>query len=207
MGVRVPAIVKKHKEWVALIGVIFAFFLFIAIGSYLNKMAKKEKELPPQAPLQKVELKNDLQKNEKVLEEPPATAPVTSYFLKPSPEELLQQLASMSHLTDAATQEKLAQLPVLWPVYFFAVRKSEDGKETLLLDVSEDGFGVVIESEVDATLYPQLQTLTRGEKLWIGGRIQAVDGGGTGTIYLKTEQIRYGAEAPFTESSQKAKDN
>ena len=74
----------------------------------------------------------------------------------------------------------------------------------MLLDVSEDGFGVVLESEVDLAVFPQLQDLAGGEKIWIGGEILAVDRAGTGTIYLKTDELRFSDEAPFTSSLQEA---
>jgi hypothetical protein len=132
------------------------------------------------------------------------TAPTTSYFLKPSPDELLEQFASMENLNGDVIDAKFSNLSVLWPAYFFTLWKTEDGRKSLLLDVSENGFGVVIESEVDLLLYPQLQELASGKKIWIGGQILAVDPAGTGTIYLKTEQLRIGPEAPFPATLQKS---
>ena len=125
------------------------------------------------------------------------TAATTTYFLKPSPDELLEQLSSMENLNEDVVDEKFSNLSVLWPAYFFTLRKTDDGRTTLLLDVSEDGFGVVIQSEVDVQAIHSLTELASGEKIWIGGQILAVDPAGTGTVYLKTEQLTVGSEAPF----------
>ncbi len=190
---------KKYKERVVLIGVGVAFLFFIAGGLYLQKDTKREREPLAKAPPVRVELKN--QQNETGENQAKKTAVDVSYFLKPSPEELLEQLASMDNLNAAAVDAKYTQLPVLWPAYFFTLRKSEAGRSILLLDVSEDGFGVVIESEVDPNLYPELGALSIGEKIWIGGKILAVDRAGTGTIYLTTEELSFGADVPFSQTS------
>jgi hypothetical protein len=191
---------KKHKERAALLGVGLAFLLFIGGGIYLQKSKKQEKEPLPEA--SSIEVKLSAEPNQTGQSATESTAATTSYFLKPSPEELLEQLASMENLNEAVVDAKFSQLPVLWPGYFFTLRQTEDGRMSLLLDVSEDGFGVVIESEVDLNLYPQLRELASGEKIWIGGKILAVDPTGTGTIYLKTEQLRFGGEAPFLQNHQ-----
>ncbi len=131
------------------------------------------------------------------------TGASTTFFLKPSPDELLEELASMKNLNENVIDKKFLNLSVLWPAYFFTLRTTDDGLKTLLLDVSEDGFGVVIQSEVDLQLYPKLEALTSGAKIWIGGKILAVDPAGTGTIYLKTEQLSIGSEAPLPVAGQK----
>ncbi len=98
------------------------------------------------------------------------TAATTTYFLKPSPDELLEQLASMENLNEDVIDKKFLNLSVLWPAYFFTLRTTDDGRKTLLLDVSEDGFGVVIQSEVDLQLYPKLKELSSGEKFGLAGK-------------------------------------
>jgi hypothetical protein len=117
-----------------------------------------------------------------------------SFSLKPSPDELLQQLTSLENFNEDVLAAKYSGLRVLWPGYFFVLQLKEGSKATLVLDVAEDGFGVVIESEVDTTVYPQLRDLQPGKKLWIGGEIIAVDRSGTGTIYLRIEHLKFGDE-------------
>ena len=104
----------------------------------------------------------------------------------------------MENLNKDVVNSKFSYLRVLWPAFFFTLEQDEAGQTTLLLDVSEDGFGVQIQSEVDVGAFPQLLELTTGEKMWLGGEILAVDPNGTGTIYIKTEHISFGDEPPLT---------
>lgn len=196
--------IQKHKERVALVGVGLLFLLCIGVGIYWQHNNQREKDPLSEAVGMRVQLKTEQPEQTEKEQSPaePATAN-TTYFLKPSPEELLEQLVSMQNLNPEVIDEKFAQLPVLWPAYFFTLRQA-DGRTSLLLDVSEDGFGVVLESEVELTVYPRLQELTGGEKIWIGGKILAVDPAGTGTIYLKTEKLRFSAETPYFQAPQKA---
>jgi len=194
------AFIKKHKERVALVGIALAIIVFIVGGIYLQKSNTREKDPIEAATPTTIALKSEhKEQQQNTAELPPAT---TTYFLKPSPVELLEQLGAMENLNENVIDKKFSQLPVLWSVYFFSLRDAENSKKTLLLDVSEDGFGVGIQSEVDLSLYPQLQNLAAGEKIWIGGKILAVDPAGTGTIYLETEQLSLGAEPPFPQNSQ-----
>jgi hypothetical protein len=191
---------NQHKDRVSLIGLGLGFIFFITGGIYLQKAKEQEKE--PLAVISPVTIKLKTVQQDK---EPGATEPKpthTTYFLKPSPSDLLEQLASMENLNENVIDAKFKHLPVLWPAYFFTLQESEDGRTTISLDVSEDGFGVVLESEVDLGVYPQLQDLASGEKIWIGGEILAVDQAGTGTIYLKTDQLRIGDDVPFSPSLQ-----
>ena len=193
-------VLQKHKERIAVLGVGLAFLVFIGGGIYLQKNHKREELLIVARPIS-VELKTSPKEQEK--EGAESSAPTVTYFLTPSPDELLDQLASMENLNEDVVNEKFSNLSVLWPVYFFTLQATENGRKRLLLDVSENGFGVVIESEIDPLLYPQLQEMERGKKIWIGGQILAVDPAGTGTIYLKTEQLSIGDEAPLSSTLQK----
>lgn len=195
--------IKKNKERVALVAVGLAFIFFIAGGIYLQKKNKQGK-----IPIEVSPLVVDVNLEQKEIgkESTELTGTNTSYFIKPSPEELLEQLASMENLNEDVVEAKYSQLPVLWPGYFFALQQRENNRTSLLLDVSENGFGVVLESEVDLALYPQLRELERGQIIWIGGKILAVDSAGTGTIYLETEELRFDPEAPFSAKPQKIDD-
>lgn len=192
--------IKKHKERAALVGVGVAFLIFIAGGMYLQKNNQREQKALPIVAAVTVELKTGQTQEGKISTHQPTAN--TTYFLKPSPQELFEQLAAMENLNTDVIDEKIIQMPVLWPAYFFDLRQGEDGRMNIVLDVSEDGFGVVLESEVDLGLHPQLLKLARGEKIWIGGKILAVDPAGTGTVYLQTEQLRVGAEPPYQQTHQ-----
>ena len=196
--------IKKHKERFALVGMGIAFVVFIGGGMYLQKNNKQERELQPKDDPVRMELPTEQQ--EKGQKEAKSTAATkATYYLEPSPDEILHQLASMDTLKADVINEKFSHLPVLWPAYFFTIQKTEDGRSSLVLDVSENGFGVVIESDIDIGLYLQLQELKTGQKVWIGGKILAVDPAGTGRIYLKSDQFRIGDEAPFLQMASSKK--
>lgn len=186
---------KRNRERVALLGVGLVFLLFVGGGLYLHKKHKVEKE-PVETVPKTVEL-NVRQKEEADKQAGEPTRQSAAFHLRPSPDELLQQLASMENLNENVAVAKFTGLKVLWPVYFFSYQDAGSGKATLLLDVSEDGFGVLIESEVELSAYPALNTLAAGKKIWIGGEILAVDPAGTGTIYLKVEHLGFNEEQPL----------
>ncbi len=195
---------KKHKERATLIGVGFAFLLFVGGGIYMQDKNMQDKETVTEVISKTVELKVSPQtKGQKNTKSPTIT---TAFFLKPSPDELLSELAAMENLNKDVVNSKFSYLRVLWPAFFFSLEKDKAGQTTMLLDVSEDGFGVQIQSEVDIDAFPQLLELTTGEKIWLGGEILAVDPTGTGTIYIKTEHISFGDEPPLTIPEPKTED-
>ncbi|MDK9708610.1 MAG: hypothetical protein OEL83_16325 [Desulforhopalus sp.] len=151
-----------------------------------------------------VELKVEHQGVDATGQEPSQSA---TFSLTPSPDELLQQLTSLENLNEDVVEAKFTGLRVLWPGYFFTLQATEgSSKATLVLDAAENGFGVVIESEVDTSLYPKLRQLESGKKLWIGGAITAVDRTGTGTVHLKAENFNFNDEPAFPPAiGQKAK--
>lgn len=182
---------KRSRSKVVLLGVGFVSLLVVGGTLYFQKSHRTESEQSavPQAVDLKIGQEQARDEGEKVQQ--------ASFFLRPLPDELLQQLASLENLNDNAVDTKFIGLRVLWPVFYFTSQDAGGGKSTLLLDVAEDGFGVLIESEVDAAAYPALNTLQAGQKIWIGGEILAVDPSGTGTIHLKTEHLQFNEEQPF----------
>lgn len=187
---------NRNRERVALLCVGLIVLLFVGGGLYLQKKGRIEKEPPIETVPKKVELKVQ-QKGEAGEQTGQPTKQIESFYLRPSPDELLQQLASMENLNENVADAKFTGLRVLWPVYYFSYQDVGGGKATLLLDVSADGFGVLLESEVELTAYPALNTLQAGQKIWIGGEILAVDPSGTGTIYIKAEHLGFSEAQPF----------
>jgi hypothetical protein len=193
---KVLEFIKKLKKKSTLIGIILIIAVAIGGGIALQKMWLSGKELQTEGIPKTVELKLQQKKESaKHTEKAPESA---SFLLKPSPDELLQQLTSLENYNEDVVGAKYIGLRVLWPVYFFTLQSTAGSKATLVLDVAEDGFGVVIESEVDTSTYPQLRDLEQGKKLWIGGEILAVDRSGTGTVYLKTEHLKIGDDSGFS---------
>lgn len=193
---KVIPFVKKHRQRVTLVGVGITFMILVGGGVVLQKKYRSHQESLLDAVPKTVELKLEQKKEEAGQNE--TSRQTTAFHLKPSPDELLQQLTSLENLNEDAVAAKFSGLRVLWPVYFFNLQETEGGKATILFDVSEDGFGMVIESEVDTSAYPQLRNLEIGKKIWIGGEILAVDQSGTGTVYLKTEHLTFSDVAPVS---------
>ena len=195
--------IKKHKEKVALIGVIAIIILSVGGGIILQKTRRSAKEFQPESIPKTVELK--LQQKREGAGPTEGGTQSASFFLKPSPDELLEQLTSLENFNEEVMESKYKGLRVLWPAYFFTLQATVGSKATLVLDVAEDGFGVVLESDVETLEYPQLRDLEPGKKLWIAGEILAVDRSGTGPVYVKTEHLKFGDEPVPPASRQSAK--
>ncbi len=182
--------IKKDKKRIALAGVVVVVTLFVTSGIFLQKTRRLPKESQPPSTQKTVELKLQ-QKNDGAAPSEEAQQSA-SFSLTPLPADLLQQLTSLENLNEDVMVAKYAGLRVLWPAYYFTLQATTGSIATLVLDVAEDGFGIVIESDVDTSAYPQLRDLDPGKKLWIGGTILTVDRSGTGTVYLKTEHLKIG---------------
>jgi len=176
----------KHRERVVLIAMGVGFVMFVMIGIYLQRQNHDGKTDPVEAQPEKIELKVPENKSETNTGTPGNNA---SYFLKPSPQELLDQLTSMENLNEDVVDKKFTGFRVLWPLYFFSVTDEGAGQHSALFDVSEDGFGTLVKVNVDVKAYPEVLDFPQGTAVWVGGEIAAVDLAGTGTIYIKLEQL------------------
>ena len=184
---KVKSFLIKYKEKVALVAMGIVFGLFVAGGVYLQKANREEKLLPADQLVEKVELK--VPGNEDSEKSGENVSGNESYFLKPSPQELLDQLTSMENLNEDVVEKKYAGFRVLWPLYFFNITIEEGDNYTALLDVSEDGFGTLVQTTFDIKKFPDFLKLEQGVPVWLGGEIIAVDLTGTGTIFIKIEQL------------------
>lgn len=184
---------KKHQERATIVGLGLGLVIFVGMGIYLQKSNSKEKEIPPKKDPVKVELQVKDQSTTSGKQGGPKKT--SSFFLRPSPAELLDQLASMENLQESVAQEKLQYLRVLWLVYYFSLEPIEGG-ETIVLDISEDGFGVVVRGNIKSVDYPQLAELKPGSKIWVAGEIAGVDPSGTGTVYLNIELLDFSEDGP-----------
>jgi hypothetical protein len=193
MLTRLVNFLKKHNERATIAGLGLGLIVFVGLGTYLQKKNSKQKEVPPvKEPTQIVlEVKQDKTSSKKNS----TSKKTSSFFLRPSPAELLEQLSSMENLQESVAQSKLKHLRVLWQVYYFSV-ESVEGKDSLSLDISEDGFGVEVRGNINSADYPQLKGLKTGDKIWVAGEIEAVDPSGTGTVYLKIELLDFTDDGP-----------
>lgn len=193
MLTRLVNFIKKHNERATIAGLGVGLIVFVGLGIYLQKKNSQESEVPPEKEPTQIVLEV---KQDKTSSKNNSTGKKTSSFLlRPSPSELLEQLSSMGNLQESVAQEKLQHLRVLWPVYYFSVEAVDSG-ESLLMDISEDGFGVEVRGRINSADYPQLNSLQSGDKVWVAGEIEAVDPSGTGTVYLKIELLDFTDDGP-----------
>jgi len=195
---------KKHQDRATVVGLGIGLVVFVGMGIYLQKSNSKEKETPEKKPPVKVELQVKSEPDSAGKQRPGKKT--SSFFLRPTPGELLEQLASMANLQESVAQEKLQYLRVLWPVYFFSLEALESG-ETIVLDISEDGFGVVVRGNIVSSGYPQVAELKVGQKIWVAGEIAAVDPSGTGTVYLNIELLDFSSDGPPAASVEPPKEH
>ncbi len=181
--------VKKYWERIVLLLVTCLFFLLVGGGVYLQKKNNQEQELAAREPPVKVEIQPSQKNNSRSSDSRVPAA--TSFYLKPLPGELMEQIANLDSLDEKVATGKFSGLPVMWPAYFFSFQKSKTDITTVQLDVSEDGFGVILICDVDIVQYPGIIEIESGKKIWVAGEILSVDPSGTGTIYLKTDYFRF----------------
>lgn len=190
---KILSFLKKHNERATIIGLGFGLVVFVVAGLYLQKKNSSEKEKPPKKEPVKVELQVKSQQDSSGRQS--SSKKTNSFFLRPTPAELLEQLAAMENLQENVAQKKLQYLRVLWPVYYFNLEQVENG-ENIVLDISEDGFGVAVRGNIKSTDYPQLSHVKVGDKIWVAGEISAVDPSGTGTVYLNIELLDFSESGP-----------
>ncbi len=191
------AFLRRNRERVVLTGVALSFLLFIGVGILLQQMSIKEarREKKVQTP-EKVELETRSEKSADNDSQESKGGETNSFYLKPSPKELLSTLQEMQHLRSDVAQEKLQNMRILWPLYFFEIRRSLSGSWVAVFDVAEDGFGVMVEAEYKSDRFPELEGLEAGKKIWVGGEIVGVDPSGTGLVQLKMEYIDFSFGIP-----------
>jgi hypothetical protein len=105
----------------------------------------------------------------------------------PSPEEVTAKIESLDIHERKNEEKKLSQLRVIWPLYFFSLTKRGEDSATVMLDASEDGFGVIIICEINLQRYPGITNAHPGDRIWVAGQIAEVDTHGTGQIVLFAE--------------------
>lgn len=193
MLTRLINFLKKHNERATIAGLGVGLIVFVGLGIYLQKKNSQEKEVPPEKEPTQIVL--EVKQDTSASQNNSTTKKTGSFLLRPSPSELLEQLSSMENLQESVAQSKLQHLRVLWQVYFFSIEES-DGRESILLDISEDGFGVEVRGNINSADYPLLNGLNAGDKVWVAGEIEAVDPSGTGTVYLKIELLDFTDDGP-----------
>lgn len=122
------------------------------------------------------------------------SGPITTYFLKPSPAEVMSMVKEIVDSELPVPEEKYNNLRIVWPAYFFQIVEQDSVKATVLFDTSSDGFGVNISTEINLLDNPDILAAVPYQKVWLAGEISAIDPDGTGTIYMNTEHVRFREE-------------
>ncbi|MDJ0624357.1 MAG: hypothetical protein QNJ17_15440 [Desulfocapsaceae bacterium] len=183
---------KKNKDWLITLGV-FGFFgiLLVFTSVFFGKNGQEQSLEPIIEEEVKFDLPTDKQDGNADTADNNEPYQTTSFFLKPSPEELLTKLESLSYQEFRKETKKLPGLRIMWPAYFFSIVKVENEKAQVMLDASEDGFGVILVTEIDTAQYPEILQKKQGEKIWLAAEITGVDPTGTGQFFLNTEYVRF----------------
>lgn len=198
---------QKNRDWLITLTVFFFFVLLLSLSRFFFQNNNHEDTL-------KVEEKatfNIPQQNQSGptdSEDPPREQPQsTTFYLRPGPDELLQKLEGLNYQEFKKETKNLPGLRVMWPAYFFSVVTVANNKAEVMLDASEDGFGVILVTEVDIKKYPEILKIKRGKKIWLAAEIAGVDPAGTGQILLTTEYVRFDDYQPQAQKKQANENN
>ncbi len=181
--------IKKNKDWLTAVLGLGVFILLLALfGLFFQGRTKQTPG--EQVEKEKIEKIDLISENSSGDSSSPALQ-TTSFFLKPTPTELMENFREMEPYELKTEAKKLPGLRVMWPTYFFSILKEDPGIVTLLLDTTEDGFGVTIVCDINSSKYPQILKLKRGDKLWVAGEISGMDSEGVGQIFITPEHIKF----------------
>jgi hypothetical protein len=116
---------------------------------------------------------------------------ISGFSREPAPDELTRKLEVMDEQERKTEEKKFAELRIVWPLYFFKIMKHGQDTATVMLDASEDGFGVIVVTEINLQRYPDIAASQPGDKIWIAGQIGEVDTHGTGQIVLIPKYVGF----------------
>lgn len=189
---------RKNREWLITIAVFSVFLIILLLYTlfFKNSANHDNTQTPKQQttytiPADQRPETNSSSSDGKALQS-------SSFLLHPGPAELLEKLEGLRHSDFNREARKLPGLKVMWPAYFFSIKEIKDNMAEVILDASEDGFGVILITRIDTTTYPAIKSLDRGTKIWLAGEITGVDPSGTGQIVLATEHVRFDDYTPIT---------
>ncbi len=181
----------EKRDMIVVSLIIFVVLISVVLGMRMQQNYTVQQRLEEEAKKpKKVKLAKD-NAEKKAGQGSAKPAPSASFFLKPSPDEVLSLIQEMGEGELPPDNQKYTGLRVMWPAYFFQIVSQQAGNATILLDVSADGFGVMIQTDVDLAKFPDILSIERGKKIWVAGELLGVDGKGTGTIIMTAEEVRF----------------
>lgn len=200
--IKLPQWFKKKQELIILIGFILLIGVLIYLGMNMQQSYLGGGESAEDAEAAKrVKLsQNGGGKGDKGKEQ--SKPSVNTYFLKPTPAEIMSMVKDLVDSELPVPKEKYENLRIVWPVYFFQVNEQAGEMVSVQFDTSKDGFGVNVISDIDSLKYPEILTATPYQKIWLAGEITAIEATGTGTIFMKTEHVRFREELEEVQRAQ-----
>jgi hypothetical protein len=191
---------KTHKKWLVPTGVATVLIsLLFSFTLHLQHRKQEERNGPAVAENEKKSAVLDgqgiPQDNPKLAPDlPPNMIPedkISAFSREPSPDELTRKLEILDDQERKTEEKKITELRVVWPLYFFKIIKRGQDSATVMLDASEDGFGVIIVTEINLRRYPGIAAAQPGDRIWVAGQIAEVDTHGTGQIVLISEYLGF----------------
>jgi len=183
--------IRQKRDIIILVSMILLVLLLIVAGLKMQKNYgfRQQAEKDVEQSLEKVTFSSGQQRGEGQRQS--GGSQQTAYFLEPSPEEMLKLIRESGQAQLPKDSQKFISFKIMWPCYFFQVLKEEGDSATVLLDVSEDGFGATIVTDIDIQRFPEIMFTEQGKKVWIAGEIIGVDPTGTGTIHMVSDEISF----------------
>ena len=183
---------EKKKEMMTVGGVLFIVVILFAIALLWRGHAQEKRESSPPR-----------HTPESVSVTVPASGKKgghpSTFLLKPGPTELLTTISTVSQAELPVDLARYQQAAVLWPVYFFRIREGTGKTALAVFDSNADGFGVSVQAEIDAAVFPEIKQMQPGQQVWLAGEIVAVDAAGTGSVRLKADYCNTDGSLPVGE--------
>ena len=194
-----------HKRWLIPTGLasILIFLLFF-VTLHLQHRRQQVQEEAMAVKVAADIAEKAAQKTQKTADSPPADLPpemipekeIPLYVRQPSPSEVTGRIEGTDSYGRKAEEDKLKALQIVWPLYFFSIMKRDQETARVMLDASENGFGVIVVTDIGLKKYPGILSCRPGDRIWLAGRISAIDTQGTGQIGLVTDYLGFADNHP-----------
>ncbi len=189
----------SRKEWLLVLVTLIVFIVILsAAGIFFRHQSEKTADEFDRMTIVEGRIPTAAERQEGPAE-PAVTLDASTFFIKPTAEELLAALREAGPFVADAPIGHEQPAQVIWPGYFFSLQ--ETGTDAVVhLDIDESGFGTILRCLVDLNRYPELRTLEQGRKIWVAGRITGVDLAGDGIITIAVQHIRFTDDPPLPPS-------
>jgi len=194
-----------HKRWLIPTGLAsILIFMFFSVTLHLQHRRQQVQEEAMAVKVAADIAERAAQKTQKTADSPPADLPpemipekeIPLYVRQPSPSEVTGRIEGTDSYGRKAEEDKLKALQIVWPLYFFSIMKRDQETARVMLDASENGFGVIVVTDISLKKYPGILSSRPGDRIWLAGRISAIDTQATGQIGLVTDYLGFADNHP-----------